>query len=386
MSLISDSIQFLIESRLNQNQTLPNSDSSISSAWRTYWRRVSLSIVPWLILNILFMLSALIFDYASTSPHGWRYLVVSYMVCGILWALYTPFIEGALRRQPLSWPPKPQALASHLTYASALLLLHALLLAGLCLWLSEAHSPHAHPGYAKTFFNSLVGLGPFDMVQYAAAAACLVVWGTLKRYHQRERSLTQAQLDTLKAQIEPHFLFNVLNAISELVYRDPQAADRVITQLAKLLRQMIDRREHEHTLSEELEFLREYVSIQQVLLGERLKIYWQIPDDLLNAKVPTLLLQPLFENAIRHGAAQLRQGGSVTLSMSNTQDQLIIEVQNDGPELRDKHFIDGLGLSNTRARLKTLYGSAQQLAIEFLATGGAQVVIKLPLRRDSTFQ
>jgi hypothetical protein len=340
------------------------------------WRRVGVIVLPWLVLTIVYVPGALVFDSTSPQPVGWHYVVLNYLTCFMIWALCTPLIGLAWRRHPLSWPPQTGAALVHVGCALAMVSIHALLMTGFDqAWLPAA----ASHGLLRLFLIRM----PFGVVLYTGTAACFAAADALRRYHQRERSLAQAQLETLKAQIEPHFLFNTLNAVSELVYRDPAAADRVITRLSALLRQLVERRAHEQSLREELAMLREYVSIQQTLLGARLGLHWQVPDELLEMQVPTLLLQPIYENAIRHGVAQLRQGGDVTLSVAARRGRLVVSVQNDGPALSGKVLVDGLGLGNTRARLQALYGSAQGLTLDCPETGGARVTIELPLHRGS---
>lgn len=342
------------------------------------WRRVWLGTLPWLVLTIVFVPGALIIDNNSPHPNGWHYVVLSYLACYMIWALYTPLIGLLLRRFPLSWPPKPGTTLTHLCCMLAMSFAHVVLM----MRLDTVVRPAAGPiQYGQDLIDSLLTRSPFDVVLYAGTAACFVAWDALTRNHQRQLSLAQAQLDALKAQIEPHFLFNTLNAVSELVYRDPAIADRVVTQLAALLRNLVDQRGHEQSLREELRMLREYVSIQKTLLGERLKADWHVPDNLLDMHVPTLLLQPIYENAIRHGVGQLRHGGSVTLSVAAQAERLVITVRNDGPKLNCEALVDGLGLGNTRARLQTLYGYAHRLELTGPDAGGAHVTIELPLHR-----
>jgi hypothetical protein len=344
-----------------------------------WWRRLGLGVLPWLVLTIIYVPGSLIFDSRSPQPDGWRYIVFNYLTCFMIWALYTPVIGWLWRIHPLTWPPRFRAALAHVSCAMAMVSIHALLMAGFDVVLPPGGA--ALP-YVQNVIRLFVIRMPLALVLYAGTTLCFAAWDAFKRYHERERSLAHAQLDALKAQIEPHFLFNTLNAVSELVYRDPAGADRVITQLAKLLRQFVDRREHEQSLREELAMLREYVSIQQILLGARLRAHWQVADELLDVQVPTLLLQPIYENAIRHGIAQLRHGGSVTLAVGIYQDRLVLSVQNDGPALAGKTLVDGLGLENTRARLHALYASAQSLVLEFPDSGGARVTIELPLHRS----
>lgn len=345
-------------------------------SWRRHARRTGTIVLPWLTLAVLYTPAAVYSERDAPNPDGWGHILVHYLAIFLLWALYTPLIAALLRRQPLTWPPKLRAIAIHLSCAAVLVAAHAALMA---VYDVVVASPRVAPGYTHNLLQNLVYRGAFGFVLYTATAACLAAWDALRRYHLRERSIVQAQLDALVAQLEPHFLFNTINAVSELVYRDPVAADRVLTQLGGLLRRLLDRRDHEHSLRDELAMLREYTSIQSTLLGDRLKLHWEVPDGVLDARVPTLLLQPIVENAIRHGVAQLRRGGSVTVSARVHGRRLQLGVRNDGPP--PQHAREGgLGLANTRARLHALYGTEHELALEALATGGCEVRIELPWR------
>jgi hypothetical protein len=381
MNQASSIIPSLAAPELDFTGNAPPKSQARAPAGRTpTWRRVGLGVLPWLVLTIVYVPGTLIFDSSSLQPNGWRYIVFNYLACFMIWALYSPLIGMVWRGQPLGWPPKLSAVTVHIGCVLAMLFVHALLMAAFDVVMPPATPPLP---YSQNVLRLFLIRMPLAVVLYTGTTACFAAWDALKRYNERERSLARAQLDALKAQIEPHFLFNTLNAVSELVYRDPAGADRVITQLAMLLCQLVDRREHEQSLREELGMLHEYVSIQQTLLGERLKAHWKVPDELLDMQVPTLLLQPIYENAIRHGVAQLRQGGSVTLSVVAQEGRLVLSIQNDGPAASGSCHVDGLGLGNTRARLRALYGSAQNLMLECPSTGGANVTVELPLRRWS---
>jgi two-component system, LytTR family, sensor kinase len=332
-------------------------------------------VVPWLLLALLFTPGTLYFDRLSSAPNGWTYVLPHYLVMFGIWAACTPLIAGLLRRRPLDWPPTASSVIAHLSCAVAMVLLNALLMGVFDIWVPSNRNPE---GFWINVWENLLFRGAMGLVLYTTTAALLSAWDALRRYHMREQSIVQAQLNALKAQLEPHFLFNTLNALSELVYQDPAAADRVLTQLAGLLRALLDRREHEHSLADEISMLRQYVSIQHTLLGDRLQMEWEIDDDLQEARLPTMLLQPIVENAIRHGVSQLKRGGIINLAASRQGDRLCVVVRNDGPLMQHSERAGGVGLSNSRARLQALYGSRQQLQLRMLAEGGCEVSIELP--------
>jgi two-component system sensor histidine kinase AlgZ len=202
------------------------------------------------------------------------------------------------------------------------------------------------------------------------------------RYHQRERSLVQAQLDALKAQIEPHFLFNTLNAISTLVVsKQPEQATEMIARLGGLLRNTLSFPEtHVVTLREEFAVTEEYLSIEQVRFGPRLTVSLDMSPKAYEAQVPRFLLQPIVENAIRHGIARCPNGGEVVIRASAIEDQLRIEIENDrpiqGPQSVERG--EGVGLANTRTRLATLYGTQGSITFSTLRDNRFLVSIKFP--------
>jgi two-component system, LytTR family, sensor kinase len=351
--------------------------ASPAPSWSRGVRRIGLTTLPWLVLALLYTPGSLYADRTARVPSGWTHILPCYLVMYLIWALYTPVIAAVWRRYELRWPPRWRAVAVHLTCATVLVALNALLMAVF----DVVISPEPGAGsLGNAAVQNLVYRTAPGFVQYTATVACLAAWDALRRYHQRERGIVQAQLDALQRQLEPHFLFNTLNAVSELVYRDPGAADRVLTQLSGLLRQLLGHRAHEHSLHDELVLLRAYVSIQRTLLGDRLRMQWDLADDLLRSRVPTLLLQPMVENAICHGVAQLRSGGTVTVQARRHGSRLQLWVRNDGPPPTKTSRDGGLGLANTRARLQALYGNEHQLELRALAGGGSELAIELPWR------
>jgi signal transduction histidine kinase len=194
-----------------------------------------------------------------------------------------------------------------------------------------------------------------------------------------ESLLHQAQLQTLRSQLNPHFLFNTLHSIAELVHADPALAERLILRLGELLRQMLrSSTEQEVALAEELEFIRGYVEIEQMRLGERLQVNWEIAPEALAVKVPSLILQPLIENAILHGVATTDRPGLLAIRAGCDDRYLQLQVRDSGPGLPQEGKTQvGIGLSNTRARLRRLYGSGHRF--ELLNDNGLVAKIQIPL-------
>lgn len=205
-----------------------------------------------------------------------------------------------------------------------------------------------------------------------------------RRTLELETRLTQANLDALKMQLQPHFLFNALNAISSLIHENPVAADDMIGSLSQFLRTTLDvAAKNEITLRAEIEFVDRYLEIQQTRFGERLKICREIEPQVMDALVPPLIFQPLVENAIRHGIESQESGGTVTIRASQKDDFLFLEISDDGRGFSGSQLLrpgNGVGLSNTEARLQALYGDKHQFKLIANQPTGASVKIEIPFR------
>jgi len=202
---------------------------------------------------------------------------------------------------------------------------------------------------------------------------------------QLEARLAEAQLQVLKMQLQPHFLFNTLHAISALVHQDVDAADRMITRLAEFLRITLDSvGVQEIELKGELEALDKYLEIEQVRFGDRLTVVRSIEPETLDLLLPNLILQPLVENAVRHSIAPRAAGGLIEIRARAKGNDLVIDVIDDGGASATVPLREGVGLTNTRARLQQLYGLAQTVEIRAGHGAGFRVTLTLPARGKST--
>ncbi len=200
------------------------------------------------------------------------------------------------------------------------------------------------------------------------------------RATQLEAELAQSQLHRLKMQLHPHFLFNALNAVSSLIETDPERADRVLSQLASLLRESLrNDAPHEVSLKEELSFLDRYLEIEKTRFTDRLSVGFDVRPDVLEARVPTWVLQPLVENAIRHGISRRAGGGRIEVRAWRENGTLRLEVRDDGPGLLEPASASaGIGLANTRARLERLHGRDYGLELANFPGGGAVASVRIP--------
>jgi two-component sensor histidine kinase len=238
------------------------------------------------------------------------------------------------------------------------------------------------------FIAPLAVRGNFDLAIYLIVITAAHALAYYRRAEDRDRQalaltagLNQARLDALRLQLQPHFLFNTLNAISTLVHRDPDAADELISDLSDLLRASLENKDHEVPLAREIELLDRYLAIEQTRLGSRLRIVRDIDPAATAALVPTFLLQPLAENAIRHGLEPRAAPGTLTISARREGAELRLAVTDDGVGLGVKAARTarhGIGLSNSEERLRTLHNGRARLELISPPEGGVRVEVVLP--------
>jgi LytS/YehU family sensor histidine kinase len=229
------------------------------------------------------------------------------------------------------------------------------------------------------------------------AYGALVVLGQASRYsalyHTRqlhsaelEARLAKTQLQLLRMQLQPHFLFNTLNTVAELVHTDPDTADQMITRLGRLLRLSLDHAGHQVVpLRQEIDFLRMYVEIEQVRFQDRLQIVWDLAADTLDAAVPTLLWHPVLENAIRHGVTPLAGRGRIVIASHQDGGDLILEIRDNGKGLPAGGILrEGVGLRNIRERVEQLYGSRARFTLAPAMGGGTIATLRIPFAACAT--
>lgn len=242
----------------------------------------------------------------------------------------------------------------------------------------------------KAFGSYLVTRVSFDFLIYWVVIGIAHAFEYSRRLREREliastleARLAQSQLEVLRMQLQPHFLFNTLHAISALVHRDPAAADRMIAQLSDLLRLSLEARSgQEVTLAQELELLDQYLAIMRTRHADRLKVQRAIAPDTLGVLVPAFVLQPLVENAIRFAVASRVEGGEIRLLALREGSSLTLRILDDGPGLgsTDAPASTGVGLKNTRERLRMIHGERASLALVNLPEGGLEARLSVPWR------
>jgi two-component system LytT family sensor kinase len=214
----------------------------------------------------------------------------------------------------------------------------------------------------------------------------LRIWNATRneiKVAEQQRSLMQARLDALTRQINPHFLFNTLNSVSSLIRTDPQQARGVIYKLSSILRRLLRRHENFTTLRDELQFIDDYLSIEVVRFGDKLKVEKDVDAGALDMQVPSMLLQPLVENSIKHGLASKVEGGTVRLRARRAENRLQVAVEDDGVGIAAEKLAtlleQGIGVSNVTERLKVLFGANYSMRIESNPGQGTRIEIEMPL-------
>jgi signal transduction histidine kinase len=307
--------------------------------------------------------------FLAQFGHGlalWRVLL-SEVPPWYVWAALTPVIFRLGRRWPLDrMPPRPDSVAVHLTTSLAAGALYASIAA--LFSLAAGRARQALPIDILDWWLS--GL-PLIMLSYFGILG--IGYALVLR-----SELAVAQLGALRAQLQPHFLFNTLNAITALVRdQETRSALATLARLSDLLRSVLTAEASHHvSLGDELAFIEQYLGIMEVRYSDRLRVSYDIPSELRPARVPTFVLQPLVENAIRHGIAKRTDAGRIEIAARRAGDQLVLTVRDDGPGPNGQAN-GGVGLANTRERLRHLYRDA---TVELAAGApGAVATITLPL-------
>lgn len=281
-----------------------------------------------------------------------------------------------------------RSLAAHAAGSAVFSLAYMILRAWIGEWQSAAR-------FSDAFKPLLVKTWHFNLLIYWVIVAVTHAVDYYHKYQERElraseleKRLAQAKLQALQMQLNPHFLFNTLHSISSLMHKDVEAADRMITRLGDLLRAALaGSGTQEVTLRQELEFLQRYLEIEQTRFGDRLSVKLDVAPDTLDARVPNLILQPLVENAIRHGIEPHARPGRIELRARREAGELALNVCDNGGGLRNGgQTKEGVGLSNTRARLRGLYGDAHHFELCDGADGGLRVQVTIPFRTENNHE
>jgi two-component system LytT family sensor kinase len=383
----------------SQEQTSAHKDNvemSIGALLQRRWIRAALIVAAWTMLAS-FLTSQMYLAYSRREiPIRWERIFFVELIYAYIWAALTPLILWLSRRFPIERLSWVRSLLVHLGVSLfigfATRVLHDLLLFFV---VSDAE---------WKFSLSKLLMNVYFMTDYGVMLYWLILLISYSFNYQRryregevratrlEAQLAQAQLQALKMQLHPHFLFNTLHSISALVHKNPDAADKMIARLGDFLRLTLENSgAQEVSLQEELEFLKCYLEIERIRFQDRLTVQMDIEPQALDARLPNLILQPIVENAIRHGISPQTSAGRIEIEARRLNGTLQVQVTDNGPGLSSDSNTGtivkaGVGLANTQARLKQLYGDQHRLDLANAASGGLTVILEIPFREQISTQ
>lgn len=355
------------------------------------WVRVASVIGIWTLFG-LFLVSQTGLAYRrSDRPTDLYRIFWAEMTFAYSWAALTPLVLWLARRYPLERERWLRSLSVHVS-ASLLIGLATRGFRDLMFFYLIAE-PESRMSFSKLFLNVYLFFDYGSMIYWLILLVCYA-FNYYRRYREGEikttrleAQLAQAELQALKMQLNPHFLFNTLHSISALVHKDADAADKMIARLGDFLRLTLDSAgAQEVSLQQELEFLKCYLDIERIRFKDRLTVQMSIEPQALHARLPNLILQPIVENAIRHGIAPRTSHGHIEIEARRYNGILHVQVTDNGPGLPSNgntgSIFKGVGLSNTKARLQQLYGAEHRLDLSNTTRGGLSVILEIPFNTE----
>lgn len=342
-----------------------------------------------LLATVIGLLSTVLLKVAVASVGGsisWPEAATGW-IDWYIWAALTPLVVWLARTIPVTGGRWARAIAVHAILGVVVSAAELALFAGTMTFYFELFLGFSLPPFTERYPTLIGRWLPPQMLIYALIVAVVTAFehGRLARERdvaaaRLEGELARAQMHALQAQIQPHFLFNTLNTISMAVRQGRDAvAVRMMAHLSGVLRRSMDAATRPETpLGRELELVRDYLQIEQCRLEERLTLHWDVDEGVLDALVPTMLLQPLVENAVRHGISELAEGGEITVRAARANGSLLLTVEDSGAGLAPDAE-PGVGIGNVRRRLETRYGSRAGLILEPRAGGGTTARVTLPV-------
>jgi two-component system, LytTR family, sensor kinase len=356
-----------------------------------------LTYIVWPLLGLVFGGQFYLFTLQSGYKVSWIKVLAWEVPRWSLWAFMVPFIVSLARRLPIRSQNRTRPILTHAVVSVLFSLLHLLLLTIFVMLITKwtgAVSPELTGGLAKNLIPE--GWRIYRMAfTLDFHIGVLVYWSILvvyqaldssRRAAQLKTQLATAQLDALKMQLHPHFLFNTLNSITALLHQDVEAADEMIGELGNFLRMTLKNQGgNEVELQEELKFLNSYLQIQKVRFQDKLGVTFSVQPETLDARVPNLILQPIVENSIRYGISPRKDPGQIEVRAWKDNGRLHIQILDDGPGISgngNENPKEGIGLSNVRSRLEQLYGADYVFQLSNRAQGGLSVKLEIAFRTE----
>ena len=373
-------------SAIDEMESEPKAPGSRGNRWKSLTWQVPVFVLGWTGVGVAFAAQHYLKSADLGEPVAWRLALGGALADWYVFAILsvpTCWLAGKFPLTGTHWRLK---IALHSAACALFSFLWILLRVGLANWLDPHRSGGKPVGDLLRF--ALVATFFFNLLVYwviVTAVHALAYYRSLRERERRvlvlEHRLTTARLHALQMELNPHFLFNALNGISTLMYRDVDVADSMLLKLAALLRHALDRSGRQKVpLGEELEFLGKYLDLEQMRFGSRLTVERDIEPAALEASVPNLLLQPLVENAIKHGFEPQARPGKIRITARIVGERLRLEVEDDGKGLPEGQSIrEGVGTANSKARLAQLYGQNASLSLERGILGGVKAIVEMPL-------
>jgi two-component system LytT family sensor kinase len=358
-------------------------------------RYTVITIAAWAVIALLSVTEEYLYMQRTGRPMSLATGVASHAPAWAVWALATAPIVALSRRFRLAWPPRLVALAVHVAMCAAT---GAGFIVVSTLTNRAFGSEPAREGLVASLWHHLLGWMPFLLMGYACVAGVghALTYAAQVRHEQHEKAglatqLVEAQLGALRMQLQPHFLFNTLNSVAMLIRSaDHARAVEMIALLGDVLRSLLrSSSDLESTLDAELDLLRRYLEIEQIRFGDRLTVVWRVEAAAREALVPPLILQPVVENALRHGLWPRPEGGELAIAARRAGDALELEVADQGVGLAPGFALGetrGVGLANVRARLERMYGAAAGCEVAGGAAGGVCVRLRMPFHSEPRFE
>jgi len=363
---------------------------------RERWTKWSLFAGVWTLFGLFFSTQAYVHAQLYERPMTWGHALLSNLPDWYIWAAFSLLIGWLFRHFPLEKDRLAVSLAVHIP-ASLLIAWISLALAVSSLFVFVIAPGDDHFQWWPVMKRNVAMSYHWWVLVYWAILCAYQGFDYHRRFRERERraiqleaQLVQAQLQALKMQLHPHFLFNTLNSISALLHSDPELADRMIARLGDFLRLTLDNSgAQEITLRTELEFLQCYLEIERVRFQDRLTVSYDVAPETLDAMVPNLVWQPIVENAIRHAIAPRAGSGRIEIRARRSGARLQLQVKDDGPGLARNQNPNGssgkgVGLANTRQRLRQLYGSDHHFELGNGSERGLVVTLEIPFNPSTS--
>ena len=358
------------------------------------WMKWAIIFLCWTGFALFFTTQSYIVQERYSGKVNWTGTLVDWLLGSYSWFILTPLVLRMSDRFPLQRGKLLRSIGVHFLAAPFFNIINIIIFVvarGLI------YGPFPDAGsFLKSLRSHIIIEFHGGLLVYFAIIGISQAIGYYRKYRERELQasnletrLVEAQLDTLRMQLHPHFLFNTLNSVSVLMRRDVDAADRMLLQLSNLLRVTLARNAaHEIKLRQELEILERYLEIEQIRFQDRLTVRMHIDPSALDGLVPQLFFQPLVENAIRHGIAGREMGGMIDIRAEHQNGMIHLQVRDNGPGLNAARgsLMEGVGLSNTRSRLECLYGSGSRLEVYNAEEGGLTVAAAFPFHTETIIE